>query len=107
MGASEEQLCWNEKYKERIVPHVGDLSLPSLGISSQNMHKFLQILASVECVLHVGALVNWILPYSQLRETNVFGTSEILKLISATNQKIPFHFISTIGVTYQGKINTK
>lgn len=98
----QEQLCWDDSMKKRIIPHVGDLSLPQLGMSPQKRDELIQLLSTVDAVYHAGALVNWILSYNQLRETNVFGMSEILKLIAASNRKIPFHYVSTIGVTNLG-----
>ena len=86
------QLCWTQDAETRIVGHAGNLSAPNLGLSVQALGFF----ESVDAVYHVGAVVNWVLPYSQMRE-NVTGGAEIIKMIAKSGRKIPFHLISTIS----------
>lgn len=78
----------------RIIPVVGDLSKPFFGLHEQ---QFSQLASTVDVIYHAGACVNLIYPYSALREINVIGTQEVLRL--ATSIKIkPVHFISTLDV---------
>ena len=87
-------LLWNSADRKRIIPVVGDLSLPLLGLSAD---RFAEIGETIDVIYHNGAWVNFTYPYSQLKAVNVLGTHEILRL--AVNSKIkPVHFISTIGV---------
>lgn len=87
---------WEENCASRIIPIVGDLSKPLLGISSE---KFNQIAGEIDVIYHNGAWVNSACPYSTLEATNVLGTQEVLKLASLSKTK-PVHFVSTIAVFF-------
>ena len=87
---------WEEKLASRIIPIVGDLSQPLLGISQE---KFEQIAEEIDVIYHNGAWVNSACPYSTLEATNVLGTQEVLRLASLTKTK-PVHFVSTIAVFF-------
>ena len=87
-------LLWDENFNQRIIPLIGDLSQPLLGLS---VNQFDAIAAEVDVIYHNGALVNFTYPYSQLKAANVLGTQEILRLAAQVKVK-PVHFISTIGV---------
>jgi amino acid adenylation domain-containing protein/thioester reductase-like protein len=78
----------------RIIPVLGDLSQPRLGICEQ---QFRELATEIDLIYHCGAFVNLIYPYSAVRAANVLGTQEILKLASQTKVK-PVHFISTLDV---------
>lgn len=77
----------------RVV--TGDLSTPRLGLTPLT---FDGLAASVDAVVHCGAAVNWIYPYSGLRAANVLGTLELLRL--ASRWGVPFHFVSSLSVCY-------
>ncbi|MGK7876876.1 MAG: amino acid adenylation domain-containing protein [Xenococcaceae cyanobacterium] len=87
-------LLTDEKLDNRIVPVLGDLSQPLLGLSEQQFRK---LATEIDLIYHNGAFVNLIYPYAALRAANVFGTKEILKLASQIKVK-PVHFISTLDV---------
>jgi thioester reductase-like protein len=59
-----------EKYKGRIIAIAGDLSVPKCGLSDE---AFDHLARKIDVILHNGAQVNWILPYSTLKKTNVDG----------------------------------
>ncbi|HEC83714.1 MAG TPA: amino acid adenylation domain-containing protein, partial [Thioploca sp.] len=85
---------WHESFNSRIIPIIGNLYQPLLGLSDSLFH----LLASqIEAIYHSGAMVNFVYPYSKLKATNVLGTQEILKLASQIKAK-PVHFISTLSV---------
>lgn len=90
----ESYLLWNESLNSRIIPVPGDLSQPLLGFSEQ---QFQMMVSKVDVIYHNGAMVNIVYPYSALRETNVLGTQEILRLASQNKTK-PVHFISTLAI---------
>ncbi len=48
-------------------------------------------------ICHNGGLINFAEPYSRLKDVNVGGTLEILRL-SALGGGIPVHHVSTLGV---------
>lgn len=90
----ESYKLWNQSRSLRIIPVIGDISLPLLGLPSEQF----QILAeTIDTIYHNGALVNFVYPYSVLKAANVSGTQEVLRLASQTKIK-PIHFLSTVGV---------
>ncbi|MDF0552701.1 non-ribosomal peptide synthetase [Kamptonema sp. UHCC 0994] len=87
-------LLWNEYFNSRIIPVLGDLSMPLLGLSEE---EFGSLASKIDAIYHNGALVNFTYPYAALKAANVLGTQEVLRLASQIKLK-PVHFISTIGV---------
>lgn len=87
---------WQEKYSYRIIPLVGDLSQPFLGMSEA---AFQQLASQIDIIYHNGAKVNSVSPYSQLKPPNVLGTQEVLRLASITKTK-PVHFVSSVAVFF-------
>jgi thioester reductase-like protein len=79
---------------ERVVPVLGDLSLPSLGLHGG---AFDRLADEVDVIYHCGAAVKWTYPYRALRAANVDGTRELLRLACSVRVK-PVHFVSTVGV---------
>ncbi len=105
----ESYWLWNEALSNRIIPVVGDLSKPLLGLSPEQF----QVLASqIDVIYHNGAAINLVYPYSTLKASNVLGTQEVLRLASQIQVK-PVHYISTLsvlsesGVPYGGYAQTK
>jgi thioester reductase-like protein len=97
----------NDDFAERVIPVLGDLSQPLLGLSSQDFQKMSSI---IDVIYHNAAWINYVYPYSALKPTNVLGTQEILRLASRVKIK-PVHYISTIAVfespAYAGKVVTE
>ena len=81
-------------YSNRVIPVLSDLSAPLLGLS---VAEFRQLAGQIDTIYHNGAYVNLVYPYAALRDTNVQGTQEILRLASQVKIK-PVHFISTLDV---------
>ncbi len=80
--------------RDRIVPLLGDLSQPQLGLSNTHFQTLAQ---QIDWIYHNGAWVNHTLPYATLKAANVLGTEAILRLATQIKLK-PIHFISTISV---------
>jgi amino acid adenylation domain-containing protein/thioester reductase-like protein len=78
----------------RIIPVLGDLSQPRLGLAEAT---FAELANKLDLIYHNGALVNLVYPYSALRAVNVLGTQEVLRLASQ-GRVTPVHYISTIDV---------
>ena len=89
----QSYLLWQESFSSRIIPVVGDLSQPLLGLSEP---QFQTLASEIDIIYHNGAWVHHTLPYSLLKATNVLGTQEVLRL--ACQGIKPVHFISTISV---------
>jgi thioester reductase-like protein len=85
---------WEDSFVHRIIPVLGDLSKPKLGIESGQFDRLSQ---KIDIIYHCGAWVNMIYPYSAMKATNVLGTQEVLRLASQFRVK-PVHFVSTIDV---------
>jgi thioester reductase-like protein len=85
---------WQPERRSRIIPVVGDLSLPLLGLSSE---QFSILGNTIDIIYHNGGVVNFVYPYSMLKAANVLGTQEVLRLAGQSKIK-PVHFISTVGV---------
>ncbi|MEQ8997811.1 MAG: amino acid adenylation domain-containing protein [Coleofasciculus sp. B1-GNL1-01] len=90
----ESYLLWDESLSTRIIPVVGDLSRPLLGLSEE---EFQALSRKVDVIYHNGAWVHHTSPYSTLKAANVLGTQEVLRLASQIKVK-PVHFISTTSV---------
>ncbi|MEU3568925.1 thioester reductase domain-containing protein, partial [Kitasatospora sp. NPDC036755] len=93
-----ENLAWYELGEEvdrgRLTVHVGDLTLPRLGLTEED---FDDLARRVDVVYHAGATVSWLRPYAELRPANVDGTREVLRL-AARHRTVPVHQVSTSGV---------
>ena len=90
----ESYLLWDESFSYRIIPVLGNLSEPLLGLSRQNFQGLAEL---IDVIYHNGAWVHHTSPYSRLKGANVLGTQEVLRLASQVKVK-PVHFISTNGV---------
>lgn len=89
----------NFHVEERIVPIPGDLAKPLLGLDEE---IFKMLATEIDAILHNGAEVNLVKPYSALKSANVLGTQEVLRLavtngLAKTRVK-PVHYVSTNGV---------
>ncbi len=77
---------WDEALSDRIIPLLGDLSQPLLGLSVEH---FRELATKIDCIYHNGAQVNFTYPYPALKAANVLGTQEILRL-AAQQKRNPF-----------------
>lgn len=91
-----------EEQKPRIIPVIGDLSLPLLGLSDE---KFKSLAGMLDLIYHSGSSVNFIEPYSYMKAPNVEGLREIIKLAGAEKTKC-LALLSTISVYSWGHIFT-
>ena len=95
---------WEEEFSPRIIPILGDLSQPQLGISTEG---FEMLATNIDAIYHSAAMLNYVFPYSPLKTVNVLGTQEILRLACQIKAK-PLHYVSSVAVFespyYAGKI---
>lgn len=92
----------NPSQKSRIIPVLGDLSLPSLGFSNE---QFKNLAQTIDLIYHSGSSVNFIEPYSYMKAPNVEGLREIIRLAGAERTKC-LALLSTISVYSWGHIFT-
>ncbi|MGW0522114.1 amino acid adenylation domain-containing protein [Crossiella sp. NPDC003009] len=78
---------------DRIECFPGDLCAPSLGLAREHAARLAD---QLDLVVHAGAQVNFLYPYPALRESNVDGTREVVRL--AASRRVPVHFLSTVAV---------
>lgn len=87
-----------EHYRRLADGHLevvaGDKGEPDLGLDPQRWQRLAD---TVDLIVDPAALVNHVLPYSQLFGPNALGTGELIKLALTTHLK-PFVYVSTIGV---------
>ncbi len=91
-----ERYGLHPRIDDRIHVVSGDLTCPNLGLSAA---RYQHLSESIDAIYHVGASVNWTLPYSALRHANVIATRELLRLACSVRPKM-FHFISSLSVCY-------
>ena len=85
---------WNPGHTDRIVPVLGDLAKPMLGLSTV---RFGELAELADVILHNGAMVHLLTDYETLRPANVDGTREVIRM-AMTGRTTPIHYVSTIGV---------
>ncbi|HXO49566.1 MAG TPA: carboxylic acid reductase, partial [Mycobacterium sp.] len=85
-------------YRELAADHLeviaGDKGEADLGLDPQTWQRLAD---TVDLIVDPAALVNHVLPYSQLFGPNALGTAELIRIALTTKQK-PFVYVSTIGV---------
>jgi len=83
-----------QMFETRVIPICGDLGQPMLGLS-QDVWDFLA--NEMDAVFHNGATVNYLLNYDRMRDANVLGTNEVLRLALEGRCK-EFNYVSTTFV---------
>ncbi|MEE3751236.1 carboxylic acid reductase [Mycobacterium intracellulare] len=94
-GDAELSQRFRQLADQHLQVLVGDVGAANLGLDTPTYERLAQ---SVDLVVHSAALVNHVLPYSQLFGPNVVGTAEIVKLAISKRLK-PINYISTVAVT--------
>lgn len=79
------------EFDKRVVAVCGDLGKPRLGLDTDTWNF---LASNVHTIYNNGALVNYLFNYEKMRDTNVVGTNEIIKLALDGKPKI-FNHIST------------
>ena len=85
---------WEPGRSDRIVPVAGDLAEPLFGMDEGD---FDALAREVDLIIHPGAVVNLVYPYSELKAPNVGGTREVLHLACRHGAR-PVHYVSTNGI---------
>ena len=83
-----------QMFEARVIPICGDLGQPNLGLTQEDW----DFLANeIDTVFHNGATVNYLFNYDRMREANVIGTNEVLRLAFEGRPK-EFNYVSTTFV---------
>ncbi|WP_259464465.1 amino acid adenylation domain-containing protein [Streptomyces sp. TLI_171] len=94
LHAAQERFLGHRLDDPRIVPLIGDLTEPLLGLPR---HRFDRLAEHLDGIHHLGAQVNFLYPYHQLRRANVDGTREVVRL-AGHRRAVPVHYVSTLAV---------
>lgn len=89
-AALRQNGLWQDGFAGRFTAVTGDLEQPKLGLGA----AFDRLASRIDCVIHNGANVNYVLGLKQLRAANVTATQDALRLAEATGA--PFLFVSTL-----------
>jgi fatty acid CoA ligase FadD9 len=85
-------------YRQLAADHLeviaGDKGEANLGLDPQTWQRLAD---TVDLIVDPAALVNHVLPYSELFGPNALGTAELIKIALTTKIK-PYTYVSTIGV---------
>ncbi|OBJ59962.1 carboxylic acid reductase [Mycobacterium sp. 1423905.2] len=85
-------------YQELAADHLeviaGDKGEANLGLDPQTWQRLAD---TVDLIVDPAALVNHVLPYSELFGPNALGTAELIR-IALTGKQKPYTYVSTIGV---------
>jgi thioester reductase-like protein len=83
-----------QMFDSRVIPICGDLGQPNLGLA-QDVWDFLA--NEMDAVFHNGATVNYLFNYDRMRDANVMGTNEVLRLAFEGRTK-DLNYVSTTFV---------
>lgn len=85
---------WQDTWEQRLHCIAGDLEQPQFGLSDD---QWSTLANEVSLIVHNGARVHWVVPYSSLRKSNVLSTCEAIKLCAVGRPK-QFAFVSSTSV---------
>lgn len=80
-----------EMFHARVVPVCGDLGQPALGLMQETWDD---LTTRIDTIFHNGATVNYLFNYDMMRDANVLGTNEILRMAFEGRAK-EFNYVST------------
>jgi thioester reductase-like protein len=89
MGPCPAELT--QMFEARVIPVCGDLGQRELGLTRE-VWDFLA--SKIDTVFHNAATVNYLLNYDRMRDANVLGTNEVLRL-AFEGQPKSFNYVST------------
>ena len=89
MGPCPTELM--EMFETRVIPVCGDLGQKDLGLTPEVWDGLAN---EIDTVFHNGATVNYLLNYDRMRDANVLGTNELLRLACEGRHKT-FNYVST------------
>lgn len=82
---------WDPSWENKIEIVLGDLSQKQFGLDDS---KWADLTNNIDVIIHNGAFVHWVYPYSQLRDANVIGTINVLNMAGEGKPKF-FSFVSS------------
>jgi thioester reductase-like protein len=89
MGPCPAELM--QLFETRVTPVCGDLGQKELGLTREAWDSLAN---EIDTVFHNGATVNYLLNYDRMRDANVLGTNEVVRLAFQGRSK-SFNYVST------------
>ena len=89
MGPSAAGLM--QMFEARVIPLCGDLGQPKLGLTQGVWDRLAN---EIDTVFHNGATVNYLFNYDRMRDANVLGTNEVIRLAFEGRPK-SLNYVST------------
>ncbi len=89
MGSCPAELM--DMFESRVMPVCGDLGQKDLALTPDSWDFLAD---EIDTVFHNGATVNYLLNYDRMRDANVLGTNEVLRLAFEGRPK-SFNYVST------------
>ncbi|KAJ7599171.1 hypothetical protein C8J56DRAFT_915986 [Mycena floridula] len=90
----QDRDVWDENWIPRLQVVSGDLGLERFGMTEDDWKK---VATETDVVVHNGALVHWVYPYTPLRAPNVLSTLTAMDLCATTRPK-RLVFVSSTSV---------
>jgi len=81
----------SQMFDTRVIPVCGDLGHRDLGLMPEVWGSLAD---KIDTVFHNGATVNYLLNYDRMRDANVLGTNEVVRLAFEGRPKA-FNYVST------------
>ena len=85
---------WTDTWRNTLSCVTGNLGDPRLGLDEE---AWINLAQTADLVIHNGAQVHWVYPYSKLKPANVHGTIDALRLCCQGKPK-HFVFVSSTSV---------
>ena len=82
-------------WRRRVSVVVGNVAARLLGLTRETFDR---IGNEADVVLHAASAVNLLYPYEVMRQTNVVGTREVIRLATTGGKLKPVHYTSTLDV---------
>jgi thioester reductase-like protein len=80
-----------QMFEARVIPVCGDLGQPKLGLTPGVWDRLAN---EIDTVFHNGATVNYLFNYDRMRDANVLGTNEVIRLAFEGRPK-SLNYVST------------
>ncbi|PWN25115.1 large subunit of L-aminoadipate-semialdehyde dehydrogenase [Jaminaea rosea] len=107
----QARACWDETWvkDDRLRVVLGDLASPAgkLGMSDAD---YTTVAKEADAVLHNGAMVHWVYPYSKLKAANVESTLQAIELCVAGEKEKSLTFVSStaaLDTEHYGNLSDK
>jgi amino acid adenylation domain-containing protein/thioester reductase-like protein len=93
-GTLQKWGLWKDEFERRIVPLLGDLKLPHLGVDDTTYENLCH---DIDSIYHCATSMNHLETYAMAKPANVGAAWELLRMATHGKQKL-INYISTLSV---------